>query len=339
MSATVTLSHVAQEAGVSPSTVSRILNGTARVAPEKRARVEHAIRQLGYQPNVMAQGLARGKTMSVGVLTQDISSPYYGEAVAGVEQGLDGSDYHPVVVSGHWRAEQEREALEVLLGRQVDALIVMGGHLDDDHLRRIAANIPLIAIGRSIKGLEAQCMRVDNLHGAYLATRHLIERGHRRIAHIAGPQDNDEAVERLAGYRRALEEAGIAFDGQIVVEGNYAEQSGLMATEALFARASLFTSIFIANDQMAYGVRLALYRRGVRVPDDVSMVGFDDLSSSSYTTPPLTTVRQAIRDMSRAAADAVLTLLAGQRVNLPRFEVSLVIRESTAMLRNAGGMG
>jgi LacI family transcriptional regulator len=337
LSGTVTLSHVARAAGVSPSTVSRILNGTAQVTADKRARVEEAIRKLGYQPNVMARGLASGRSMSVGVLTQDISSPYYGEAVAGIERALSGSHYHPLVVSGHWRPEQEREALDVLLGRQIDALIVLGGLLAAEHLRGVSARMPIVVVGREVQGLEARCMRVDNAQGAYLAARHLLGLGHRRIAYIAGPSTNTDAVERREGFRRALGEAGLAPDPNLVVEGDFTEQSGLLSVEALFARAALFTAVMAANDQMAYGARLALYRRGIRVPEDVSLVGFDDLFGSSYTTPPLTTVRQSMEEMGSIAATAILGLLRGETVRLASFmPVTLVIRESTAMVRGAG---
>jgi LacI family transcriptional regulator len=193
--------------------------------------------------------------------------------------------------------------------------------------------LPLLVVGRTIAGLERQCLRVDDALAAQEATSYLIELGHRRIAHIAGPVTHQDAVDRRAGYRRALEQAGLPLDKQLIVAGDYTEQSGLLALQSLFSRGALFTAIFVANDQMAYGARLGLYRRGIRVPEDVSIVGFDDLLSSAYTTPPLTTVRQPTFDMGRAAAQAVLQLLAEHSVDLPTFTTSLVIRESAALRR------
>lgn len=329
----VTLSHVAREAGVSPSTVSRVINGTARVTPEKERAVYEAIRRLGYRPNLIAQGLARGKSMSVGVITQDVASPYYGEVIKGIEQGFNGSPYYPIFASGHWRPDAEREAFKVLSGRKIDALIAMGGLLPDAELLEMAARLPMVVIGRVVPGLEGNCLHTDQVQGAYEATRHLIDLGHRRIAHIAGPLYQQDARDRLEGYRRALSDAGLNFDPRLVIEGDYHEPSGLMAVEALLSRGALFTAIFSSNDQMAYGARLALYRRGIQVPGEISLVGFDDLPSSSYTTPPLTTVAQPTLEFGREAARAILAKLEGRPYALPPLANRLIIRESTALLR------
>jgi LacI family transcriptional regulator len=193
--------------------------------------------------------------------------------------------------------------------------------------------LPLVVIGRSIEGIEHQCLRVDDVRAAYEATCYLINLGHQRIAHIAGPATHQDAIDRREGYRRALSEARLPVDEQLSVAGDYTEQSGLLALQALLSRGTLFTAIFAANDQMAYGARLALYRHGVRVPDDISIVGFDDLLTSAYTTPPLTTVRQPTFEMGRAAAQAVLDLLEGRTIQLPTLTTSLIIRESAALRR------
>lgn len=333
MEPTVTLAQVARAAGVSASTVSRILNGTATVSAEKREAVERTLTRLSYRPNVLARGLASGKTMSIGVLTQDISSPFYGDTLRGLERGLAQSGYHPLVISGHWRAQEEMEAIDFLVSRQVDAVVVLGGVAPDDKLHEVAAGLPLVALGRSVPGLEGQCLRLDNRSGAYAATRHLIELGHRTIAHIAGVPSHRDAQDRLAGYRAALSDAGLPFDPELVLEGDFLEQSGFLAATRLIEGRRMFTAVFAANDQMAYGVRLALHRRGLRVPDDVSLVGFDDLPGSSFTTPPLTTVRQPTYEMGLAAAGCVLRMLQGEAPGLPPLGVHLVMRESTARRR------
>ncbi|BDP43369.1 LacI family transcriptional regulator (plasmid) [Deinococcus aetherius] len=333
MESSVTLAQVARAAGVSASTVSRILNGTANVSVEKREAVERTLAQLNYQPNVLARGLAGGRTMNVGVLTQDISSPFYGEALRGVEQGLAGSGYVPVFMSGHWHEKEETEAIDLLLARRVDAMLILGGVTPDAGLREVAGRVPLVAIGRSLPDLGRQCLRVDNRHGAFLATRHLIELGHRSIAHIAGIPSHRDAQDRLEGYREALADAGIGFDPDLVLAGDFLEHSGFLATTRLVEGRGFFTAIFAANDQMAYGARLALHRKGLRVPEDISLVGFDDLAGSAYTCPPLTTVRQPVHEMGRAAARCVLRMLAGQPPALPPLQVQLVLRESTARRR------
>ena len=334
MESNVTLAQVARAAGVSASTVSRILNGSAKVSPEKRETVERTLAQLGYRPNVLARGLASGKTMSVGVLTQDISSPFYGETLRGIERGLSGSGYHPVFVSGHWHVRQEIEAIDVLLGRKVDALIVLGGTIPDERLRQVARTLPLVALGRVIPELEAQCLRLDNFEGARAATRHLTESGHCAIAHLAGDSSHRDAQDRLAGYRAALSDAALPFDAELVLHGDFLEQSGFLAATRLIEGRKLFDAIFAANDQMAYGARLALHRKGLRVPDDVSLVGFDDLPGSTYTAPPLTTMRQPTYQLGCAAAECVLDMLSGKAAVLPPLQVQLVIRESTARRRS-----
>jgi LacI family transcriptional regulator len=333
MSNTVTILDIAREAGVSPSTVSRVLNGNAPVAPDKRDAVLAVVKKRRYRPNAIARGLVRGRTAAVGVLTQSIASPFYGEILLGIERGLAGSGYHPIITSGNWQTDEELAALDLLSARRVDGLIVLVGVLSDEHLRRAAEDLPLVIVGRSIAGLEECCLRVDDRRAAYEATRYLIGLGHRRIAHIAGPASHQDAVDRRAGYLQALQEAGLPPDPELIVEGDYTERSGLLAMQAILGRARMFSAAFAGNDQMAYGARLALYRSGIRVPEDVSLIGFDDQPGSAYSTPPLTTVRQPTLAIGQAAAAAILRLLNGQPPALPPLATELVIRESAARMR------
>ena len=328
-----TIHDIARAANVSPSTVSRVLPGSTPVTPRRRAAVLAAIETLNFKPNLVARGLARGKSMAIGVLTQSMASLYYGELAQGINQGLQQQQYHPVYATGQWQVEEELAALNLLLERQVDGLIVLGGGLSDETLRSIAAQIPLIAVGRMIAGLEEHCIGIENYAGAYRATGYLIELGHRRIAHIAGILSHIDARERQTGYGQALQNAGLDVDQQLIVAGEFTEHSGLLATETLLTRGASFSAIFAANDQMAYGARLALYRRGLRVPDDISLIGFDDLVSSAYVTPPLTTVRHHMAGMGQAAAEGILRLLAGTAPALAQFPTELVIRESTLPCR------
>ena len=326
---TVTLMHVAREAGVSPSTVSRILNGTANVAPDKRERVQAVITRLNFTPNVQAQALANGRSFSVGVLTQNISSPFYGETLAGIERGLEGSSYHPLVVSGHWNAGQEQQALELLMRRRVDALIVLGGVIEDAALQNVAARMPLVAVGRDVSGLSKRCVLIDNHAGIRQVVRHLAELGHRDVAFISGEEAQQDALERREGFGTAMRECGLTVRPELTRVGDYTEASGQRATEDLLRAGTAFTALVCANDQMALGARLALYRRGVRVPEDVSLTGFDDLFSSRYATPPLTTVHQAVNELGQLAAETVLRLLAGDEPELETYVPQLVVREST----------
>lgn len=325
----VTLEQVAAHAGVSPSTVSRILNGTAVVSETKKAAVDAAIRELGFRPNPVARGLAGGRTMSIGVVTQRISSPFYGEALSGVELALEAAGYVPLFVSGNWNEADERKAIETLLSRRVDGVIVLAGRLNDEELGQLLEGLPTVVVGRQLSGPRCFSFRFDNRNGARLATEHLLELGHRRIAMLVGDLVHEDAVERRNGYLDALEAAGIAADPQLIVQSDYTEAGGLMAINHLLERETPFTAIFSSNDQMAYGAVLGLSRRNLRVPDDVSVVGFDDLLMSRYYMPPLTSVRHSVYEIGAQAAAAMLALLRGDTpsVNLP--DPELVSRESS----------
>jgi LacI family transcriptional regulator len=325
----VTIQDIAERAGVSVSTVSRVLNQTVPVARAKREAVLGAVDVLGYRPNVVAQELARGHTRAVGVLPQGIANPFYSRLLKGVVQGLRGSAYHPVFAAGE-EPEEEAHAFDMLLAHRVEALILMGGHIPDDKLVLLAGRLPIVAIGRSVRGLEGRCVRVENAEGGYKATRHLIDLGHRRIAHIGGLPWHPDAIARRQGYERALTEARLPVDPALVVEGNFEEASGHAATERLLAGGVRFTALFAANDQMAVGAMLALFRRGRHVGRDVSVVGFDDQPSAAYTCPPLTTVRQPAVEMGMAAARALVEELRGHAFVQPTFDTELVLRASTA---------
>jgi LacI family transcriptional regulator len=332
----VTIWDIAQAAGVSVSTVSRVLSGSVHVTPEKRAAVLAAVEQFHFRPNVVAQGLARGRSRALGVLAQVIASPFYAPILAGIADAVRDTGYQPIFASGN-APEEADQAVEMFLERRVDALIVVGGRAADDQLLAIAEKLPLVMIGRRLKGREDRCIHVQNHEGARAAMEHLLKLGHTRIAHIAGIVWHPDAIERREGYVQSLREAGISVDPRLIVQGDFEEKSGFDGMQQLLARGTRFSAIFAANDQMAYGALLALYRRGLRVPEDVSIVGFDDQRGASYTTPPLTTVKQPAFEMGRAAALALLRSLRGEPLELPAFSTELVIRESTARCAGAAG--
>lgn len=331
--ATVTLAMVAARAGVSSSTVSRILNSTAIVSGAKKEAVDEAIAALGFVPNPVARGLAGGRTLSIGVVTQAIDSPFYGAALRGIENELDPAGYSPLFVSGHWNAATETRCMEVLLSRRVDGIIVLTGRLSDQSLKNYARSLPVVVTGRTLKAPGLVGFNFDNFTGARLATKHLIDLGHQRIALISGDAEHPDAAERLLGYKAALKSAGIAYDEHLVVPGGYHEVNGLLAVDHLLSAHRQFTAIFAANDQMAVGAILGLHRHSLRVPDDVSVVGFDDLPTSMYATPPLTTVDQPAFELGRLAALAMLQLLAGKQPEVEVPAPRLIARESSRRLR------
>lgn len=326
----VTLQMVADAAGVSASTVSRILNGTAVVSEAKKRAVDQAVAKLGFVPNPMARGLAGGRTLSVGVVTQAIDSPFYGVALRGIEDELDRVGYSPLFVSGNWNAAEEARCIEMLRSRRVDGIIVLTGRLSDAALKQTAKALPVVATGRRVKAANLFSLDFDNFEGARLATAHLTGLGHRRIAFIAGNAEHPDANERLRGYRAGLEAAGLPFNPDLVASGLFHEESGMLATDRLLDTRQRFTALFAANDQMALGACLALQRRSLRVPQDVSVMGFDDVSMSRYSIPPLSTVHHPAYELGQRAATALLCLLRGEKpvVSLPGPRV--IARESTA---------
>lgn len=324
-----TLRMVAREAGVSASTVSRIINETVNVSDGLKRAVEAAIVKFDFRPNAAARGLALGKTSTVGVVAQAIDSPFYGEGLRGIEAGLRQRGYAPLIMSGNWRVEDEDRCVQELIARGVDGVIVFAGRLSDAKLKSYAKSVPIVITGRNVRASRLFSLQVDDAQGSMLAIRHLVGLGHRRIAFINGSENHPDAIERLRGYKQALTDSGVEFDPKLVVVGDWHEEGGVRATLQLLEAKSKFTALFCVNDQTAYGACLGLYRRGLSVPHDVSVIGFDDLPSSTYRLPPLTSVRQSIGELGELSARAVLDLIAGRRPRMVAPAVELVVREST----------
>ncbi len=325
----VTLQMVADAAGVSASTVSRILNGTAVVSKLKKVAVDNAVRDLSFVPNPVARGLAGGRTLSIGVITQSIDSPFYGVAMRGIELELSNAGYSSLFVSGRWDAAEEARCIEVLRGRRVDGIIVLTGRLSDSKLRACAKLLPIVVTGRTLKAPNLASLNFDNFEGSRLATEYLVSLGHRKIAFIAGDPNHPDATERLRGYKSALDDAKIQFKSNLVAEGLFHEESGMLAVESLLEKGEQFTGLVCANDQMAMGACLALHRRHLRVPQDVSVIGFDNLLTSRYCQPPLSTIHHPAFELGQLSAKAMLQLLRGESPKLKVPAPEVIVREST----------
>ena len=330
----VTIMDIAAKANVSASTVSRVLRGSAKVAAAKHQAVMHAVEELQYRPNIFAKSLASGQSMTIGVITQNFGSPFYDGILHGILLGLEKTEYWPLFADGRWQPDMELRALYQLLNRRVDGLIVIGGQLSEEKLQAVARHTPLIVAARNTPSLPDNCLYVKNFEGGYKATRYLIDMGHRDIVHITATNINPVAIDdidqRRKGYQQAMVDVGWELDPRLVVEGNLRQQSGVLAVEMLLTRGRSFSAIFAANDQMAFGARMGLYRRGIRVPADVSLVGFDDEPFAPYMVPPLTTMRQPDVEIGQTAATAILDMLQQKKLNLPIFETELIVRESVA---------
>lgn len=327
--------EVAARAGVAPATVSRVLNHTAPVSRRLRERVLKAVEELNYRPNVFARGLVTNRSQTIGVLVTDTDSPFYGPMLRGIDDVLDNYELQMLVASG--RRDREREnRLVSMLNARVDGFILYSEGMSDDDLRQLSrTGIPVVVVGRLVPGMEENSVYLDNQYGGYLATQYLLERGHREIAHITGPLSTRDGIDRLRGYRQALEEAQIPYQHNLVLEGDFTEERGWEVTmELLRSKSRKFTAIFAGDDLTAIGTLAALRDWGLKVPQDMSVVGYDDIYLARYLYPPLTTIRQPVYEMGRSAADILLGNLEGRDTSkIPRrFLPTLIERESVASI-------
>jgi LacI family transcriptional regulator len=324
--------EVAELAGVSLATVSRVINpnGSARVSEKTREKVLAAMKQLGYQPNSIAQSLATRSSNAVGVLVSELHGPFFGAMLSAIERTLKAAGKFVLVAAGHSKEEQEREAIRFFVSRNCDALIVHVERLPDKFLIEHDHNTtPLVVMNRKVRGLAEHCFSLNNELGGYLATRSLLAHKHKRIAYVSGPLDWGDAKQRLAGHKRALAEAGVKFDERLLVEGDYHEAGGQAALDALFATNLPFTAVVCANDEMAAGAMAAAHERGLDLPRELSIVGFDDAPISRYVYPKLTTIHYPIAEMGRMAARWVLKNVYEQELDVQQvFEPKLVERDS-----------
>jgi len=323
--------EVAKLAGVSLATVSRVISPAAKVSDKTRQKVLAAMKELGYQPNSIAQSLATRSANSVGVLVSELSGPFYGAMLSAIEETLRAAGKFVLVAAGHSKEEQEREGIRFLVSRNCDALIVHVEALPDKFLvEQNAGSTPVVVVNRKVRGLSDRCFSLDNELGGYLAAQSLLRLKHRKIAYISGPLDWVDAKQRLEGHKRALAEAGVAFDPRLFHEGDYHETGGSDALTHLFEKGIPFSGVICANDEMAAGAMAAAHDRGLRLPEELSIVGFDDAPISRYVYPKLSTVHYPIADMSRMAARWVLKNVYSQGdLTVQRaFEPSFIERDS-----------
>lgn len=329
-----TIRDVARAAGVSPSTASRVLNGRAiSVATETRERILQATDTLGYQPNASAQNLRFHKTRTVGVLVPDLTNPFFPEVLEGIRTAAAQEDFFILLANTVEDRERERAYIKLLQEKRVDGLIIStAGELADEETlvsEMQKGRFPYVLVCRPIPGAERNFVGADDLGGASLAVNHLISLGHRRIAHLCGPLFAGSALRRLQGYRKCLKEHGIPFDGQLVVETDFSEESGYHAMKKLLAGTPP-TAVFAANDFSALGALRACEEAGLQVPGDISIVGFNDITLAVRSRPQLTTVHMPLAELGSAAFQLLQRLMCGEEGGGPIiFPTSLAVRQST----------
>ncbi len=333
----VTIIDVAREAGVSYATVSRVINNKAHVKPDKRNAVLDAMERLGYVVNQQARSLAGGRSHIVGLVVQNLGSTWMGAIVRGIDEELAAASYDLMLYTTHRISARETTYVTTITRGMADGLLLLlprdpASYLESLHRQRF----PFVLIDHQGIDDRGPAVDVTNWDGANSAVCYLLGLGHRRIGFITGNLEMSSALDRLAGYRAALEEAGIEFDPTLVVEGDYSQQRGFTGAGVLLSLPQRPTAIFASNDASAFGVMEAARDHGFQIPRDLSLIGFDDIAEAATVHPALTTVRQPLEQMGRIAARMLLQIindptLVLQRVTLP---TELVIRQSCQALEH-----
>ena len=329
-----TMKDVAQRAGVSPSTVSHVINETRFVSQQLRDRVLRAMRELNYQPSAVARSLRTKKTQVVALVIPDITNPYFPEVARGVQDVAEENEYSVILCNTDRVRGRELRFLKALRGQWVDGLILNPSEVTSGDLQDLQdAQIPVVLIGSQIDHPDLDVVMVDNVQGAYDAVSHLIDLGHRRIGLVGGQRAASSGEQRFQGYIRALADHDIPVDEEIITEGRFTREGGYESMKRLLALQSPPTAVFASSDVMAIGALMAIQEQGLQVPNDVSLVGFDDIAEASTTTPKLTTVSQPKYQTGEVAAQLLFDRVEGaspgerQKIVLSH---QLVIRDSTS---------
>lgn len=334
-----TIYDVARLAGVSSATVSRVLNHHATVKPATRERVMRAIRELDYQVNLLASALNTGQTRTIGLILPDIANPFFAEIARGVEESAAENGFNIVMCNTHEQVEREASYVQVLRQKHVDGIIFTSAYLDDRNIVALHnSGFPLVLVSREVEELAVDSIRTDDFAGGYQATRHLIALGHTRIALLAGPLRTKPSLDRKKGYEAALERADLPLDPALTFSGEFNLESGVAMAEQLLGAGTPFTAIVAGNDLIAAGAIKVLRRRGIKVPEDVSVIGYDGTALAEMMEPELTTVAQQMHEMGRQATDLLLSRIQGIRTNGPVQVVlppRLVVGGSTAPPRKS----
>ncbi|WP_333871487.1 LacI family DNA-binding transcriptional regulator [Desulforamulus putei] len=328
-----TIKDVAKLAGVSVSTVSRVLNTSGYVEKTTEERVIAAIKQLNYKPSQIARGLVSKKTKTFGLVLPDITNPFFPEVARGAEDEARRHGYNIILCNSDWDIQKEKMYLGILQEKCVDGIILVGSRLNEDYLGKIMSVLatPFVLLDRT-STLDVHSISTNNVLGSYLATKHLIEQGYQNIAHIAGPPLSPTAQQRLIGYKNALAEHNIPLDLVLVVEGDYRISGGALAMKRLLHLKKVPDAVFCANDLMAIGALEVLQEAGVKVPDQVALVGYDGINLSKYVYPRISTIIQPTYKMGSTAVQLILeTLNKGTQTIFKHIELEpvLAVRESS----------
>ncbi len=327
----ITIFDVAEKAGVSHSTVSRVLNNKNNVSAETRSRVQHAMEQLGYVGNSHARSLAGGSSRVIGLLVDHLNTGYTDKLIRGIDGALEAHNYSLMLYTTHRQKTREAAYVAQMTQGFADGLILIVPRNEKAYLETLQQRkFPYVLIDYQGYNRHVPSIITTNKKGGYDATTYLIETGHQRIGFITGEMVYGCAIERLAGYREALEDHHIAFDPELVSEGDFLQPQGYQCAYQLLSLPHPPTALFVSNDVMAFGAMEAARDLGLRIPTDLSIIGFDDIPQAAHMHPPLSTVHQPLEEMGRSAVDLLFKYIANPLAEIERVELStrLILRES-----------
>ena len=328
---TATIYTVAERAGVSIATVSRVLNGTARVSDQTLARVQRAMEELGYQPNAAARGLASSTTGTIALVFPKLSGPFFSELIRGAEMAASDANYHLLIYGASGDVLGSDNQTLGMLTTKADGLILASSGVSRCYIRDLLRReLPVVVLGEQPSDIPVNGIQPDNVGGATKIVTHLIEHGYRSIALIRGPETSTHASDRERGYREALQRHGLRYVDALVIAGAFNEKGGYIAMQSLLQQEPVPEAVFASSDQMAIGAMAAIHEQGLRVPGDIALVGFDDIETGRYMNPPLTTVHQDMLGQGQMAVRMLISRINGTEaaVETKVFPTAVVIRQS-----------
>lgn len=338
----MSIKQVAFRTGLSTATVSRVINQSGLVKPGTAEKVRRAVRELGYYPNTQARALALGKSRMFGLIISDIVNPFFPEVVKSFEFAAIQSGYEVIVANTDYSSERMGVCVRRMIERQVDGVAILTSEIDPRLLNELCdRRLPIVFLDVGKSGPLISNIRVDYSKGIAEAVRHIVSLGHERIGFISGPVTLKSALTRRSAFMDCMSKSGVTGRGRIVVEGNHKVDGGQIAMTGLLSSPVRPTAVLTSNDLSAIGALGAIHRAGLRVPEDISVIGFDDIELSQFTQPPLTTIRLSRDEVGRKAFDALFRAVEGARHPGHDIKVStcLVLRQSTAIVSAEGGTG
>ena len=334
-----TIRDVAQKAGVAPITVSRVINNSGYVSDSTREKVQAAIDELGYVPNMLGPSLRFQQTMTLAVVITDITNPFWTTVTRGVEDVAQANGYSTILCNTDESEAKQEQYLQMLLRRRIDGILLVPACSEPDSIALIQKQgIPVVVMDRQVPGIDVDIVRADSEGGAYKLTQYLLSLGHRHIAILAGPQSVSTSVDRVNGYRRALRDADIPERSEQVYWGEFTQESGFQLAMQALANADRPTAVFSANNFIAIGTRRYLHENGIRVPDDIALVTFDDIPINLIADPFMTAAIQPAREMGQQATQVLLERIKSDTENPHQhlvLPIEIIIRASSGEMITA----